>query len=104
VPGLRLIHGAAPEALTDLPTPDAIFIGGGATGEGVIDTAWQRLRPSGRLVINAVTIETEEVLFARQRQHGGSLTRLAVERLDRVGTMHAFRPAMTVTQWTATKP
>jgi precorrin-6Y C5,15-methyltransferase (decarboxylating) len=104
VPGLRVIAGAAPDALADLPTPDAVFIGGGASGPGVIDTAWERLRPGGRLVINAVALETEALLAQHCLHRGGTLTRLSVERLDRIGTLHAFRPAMTVTQWAATKP
>lgn len=104
VPGLQLVEGPAPDALTGLAAPDAVFIGGGAQGAGVIATAWRALRPGGRIVVNAVTIETEAVLFTALRDHGGTLTRLGVERLDSVGSMHGFRPAMTVTQWAATKP
>jgi precorrin-6Y C5,15-methyltransferase (decarboxylating) len=103
-PGLRLVPGSAPEALAALPVPDAVFIGGGAATPGVVETAWAALRPGGRMVINAVTIETEAVLFGLLREHGGTLTRIGVERLVDVGTMHGFRPAMTVTQWAATKP
>lgn len=104
VPGLVVIDGTAPEGLADLPRPDAVFIGGGASGPGVLDAAWSALRRGGRLVINAVTIETEAVLFAAHTRYGGTLTRISVERLDRVGSMHGFRPAMTVTQYAATKP
>ena len=100
----KLVKGHAPEALANLPTPDAIFIGGGATDAGVVDIAWTALRSGGRLVINAVTIETEAALFNLQRRHGGTLTRISVERLVNVGTMHGFRPAMSVTQWAAAKP
>jgi precorrin-6Y C5,15-methyltransferase (decarboxylating) len=39
-----------------------------------------------------------------QAKFGGTLTRLSVERLDAVGSKQAFRPAMTVTQWSAVKP
>lgn len=104
VPAWQGVDGAAPAALADLPTPDAVFIGGGANADGVIDTAWDRLRSGGRLVINAVTLETEAAVIAQQQRRGGSLTRLSVERLDRIGTMHGFRPAMTVTQWRVEKP
>jgi len=101
---LRTIEGAAPTALANLPQPDAIFIGGGGQAPGVIDIAWTALRPGGRIVINAVTIETEAALFDAHRRFGGSLTRLGVERLTEIGGLHGFRPAMTVTQWQATKP
>ena len=104
VPGLVVIGEAAPRGLDGLPRPDAAFIGGGATVPGVLDAAWSALRPGGRLVANAVTIETEAVLFAAHARLGGALTRLSVERLDQVGRMHGFRPSMTVTQYAATRP
>jgi precorrin-6B C5,15-methyltransferase / cobalt-precorrin-6B C5,C15-methyltransferase len=84
--------------------PDAVFLGGGAHLPGVIDTAWAALRPGGRMVANAVVIETEAALFAAWETFGGTLTRLSVERLDTIGRLHGFRPALTVTQWAATKP
>jgi precorrin-6Y C5,15-methyltransferase (decarboxylating) len=104
VPSLRVVVGAAPGALADLPTPDAVFVGGGAQDAGVLDAAWRALRPGGGMVVNAVTIETEALLFATHQARGGTLTRLSVDRLDSVGAMHGFRRAMTVTQWAATKP
>jgi len=103
VPRLEIVTGAAPAALEALPQPDAIFIGGGGDAQ-VIDTCWDALRPRGRLVANAVTLETERALLAAQADRGGTLTRLRVERLDAVGGRQAFRPAMTVTQWCAVKP
>ena len=104
VPGLSVVQGSAPDALAGLPPPDAVFLGGGAHRPGVIDAAWGALPPDGRIVANAVTIETEAVLLAAQARLGGTLLRLAVSRMDAVGPMHAFRPAMMVTQWLATKP
>ncbi len=103
VPGLSVVHGSAPDALAGLPPPDAVFLGGGAHRPGVIDAAWAALPMDGRIVANAVTVETEAVLVAAQARLGGTLLRLALSRLDSVGPMHAFRPAMTVTQWVATK-
>jgi len=104
VPGLRVVNAAAPDALAGLPAPDAVFLGGGAHRPGVIDAAWDALRPDGRLVANAVTVETEAALLAARARLGGTLLRLSVERLDAVGTMHVYRPAMPVTQWLAVKP
>jgi precorrin-6Y C5,15-methyltransferase (decarboxylating) len=103
VPRLEIVTGVAPDAFEGLPQPDAVFIGGGGTPE-VIARSWRALRDGGRLVVNAVTIETEKALLAAQSQFGGTLMRLSVERLDSVGGKQAFRPAMTVTQWSATKP
>ena len=62
------------------------------------------LKPGGRIVANAVTLDTEKAVLAAQAKFGGTLTRLSVERLDAVGGKQAFRPAMTVTQWSAVKP
>ncbi|MBV9117769.1 MAG: precorrin-6y C5,15-methyltransferase (decarboxylating) subunit CbiE [Acetobacteraceae bacterium] len=103
VPATRVVTGEVPAALAGLPAPDAVFIGGGAR-DGVLDAAWAALREGGRMVANAVTIETEALLFAAQQRRGGTLTRLSVDRLDGIGAMRAFRPAMTVTQWAAVKP
>jgi precorrin-6B C5,15-methyltransferase / cobalt-precorrin-6B C5,C15-methyltransferase len=103
VPGMDIVEGAAPEALSSLTTPDAIFIGGGADA-GVLDAATRALRPGGRLVVNAVTLETEALLLARHAAFGGELTRLAISRADPVGGKTGWRAAMPVTQWTWTKP
>ena len=104
VPALRLVHGPAPAALAGLPQPQAVFIGGGVHEPGVLDAAWAALPPDGRLVANAVTIESEAALLAAHTRLSGTLTRLSVERLDRIGRMHGYRPAMTVTQFVAVKP
>jgi precorrin-6Y C5,15-methyltransferase (decarboxylating) len=104
VPGLEIITGRAPASLAGLPRPDAIFIGGGAQDDGVLDAAWAALKPGGRIVANSVTVETDALLIAARARLGGTLTRLSVERLDQIGSMHGFRPAMTVTQWAAAKP
>ena len=103
VPHLDLRLGTAPGALKDLPTPDAIFVGGGASREGVLDAAWQALPPGGRLVVNSVTLETEAILIARQARHGGTLLRLSVERAGAVGDRRGWRAAMPVVQWSVTK-
>jgi precorrin-6Y C5,15-methyltransferase (decarboxylating) len=104
VPELEVVEGRAPEVLAGLETPDAVFVGGGASGNGVLDAAIAALRPGGRLVVNAVTLETEAELIARQASLGGTLTRIAVSRADSVGEKTAWRPALPVTQWVWVKP
>jgi precorrin-6Y C5,15-methyltransferase (decarboxylating) len=103
VPDLEVIEGTAPAALKDLRQPDAIFIGGGASDPGVIETAIAALRPGGRLVINVVTLESEALLLARHAALGGSLTRVAIARAEPIGGMTGWRPALPVTQWVWTK-
>ena len=104
VPRLEVVVGEAPVALGSLPEPDAVFVGGGLAREGVLEAAWQALPPGGRLVANSVTLESDLLLGAFVGKAGGTLTRLSVERLDRIGEMRGFRPAMTVTQLRAIKP
>lgn len=104
VPGLAVIEGSAPAALKGLETPDAVFIGGGGTDDGVLDAAIDLLPSGGRLVANAVTLEMEALLIGRQTQLGGELTRITVSRAAPVGTMQGWRPAMPVTQWSWMKP
>ncbi len=104
VPELEIVEGRAPAALAGLATPDAVFVGGGASEPGVLDAAIAALRPGGRLVVNAVTLETEAGLIARHSSLGGTLTRIALARADSVGDKTAWRAAMPVTQWVWVKP
>ncbi len=103
VPGLEIAEGVAPAALAKLAPPDAIFIGGGASDPGVIDAAIDALRPRGRLVVNAVTLETEALLIGRRGRFGGELIRIAIARAAPLGDRTGWRPAMPVTQWVWTK-
>ena len=101
---LRVIRAAAPQAFAGLERPDAIFIGGGGAGEGVMQGAIEALRPGGRLVANAVTLEMEAVLLALHRRLGGELLRFSLARAGPVGSMNGWRPAMPVTQYSWVKP
>jgi precorrin-6B C5,15-methyltransferase / cobalt-precorrin-6B C5,C15-methyltransferase len=103
-PDLKIVVGMAPAAFAGLDAPDAVFIGGGISDEGVFDAVWARLKPGGRLVANAVSLEGESRLAALFGALGGELVRLAVSHAKPVGTMHGFKPAMPVTQWRVTKP
>ena len=102
VPGLEVVEGAAPAAFEGLAQPDAVFIGGGATI--VLDAAVRALRAGGRLVVNAVTVETEALLLQRQATLGGELNRIAIARLEPMGRRQGWRPALPVTQWVWIKP
>ncbi|MEB3216833.1 MAG: precorrin-6y C5,15-methyltransferase (decarboxylating) subunit CbiE [Nostocales cyanobacterium 94392] len=102
-PNLRIIHGEAPAVLQGLEPPDAVFIGGGATVEGLFDTCWQALRMGGRLVANAVTVESEQKLIEWHNQVGGSLSRIAIQRAQPVGKFLGWKPMVPVTQWVMVK-
>ena len=102
VPKLALVEGTVPEALDGLEAPDAIFIGGGLSRE-TFDAAWDALRPLGRLVANAVTLESEAELIALHKLHGGDLVKLSIHRAEPVGRLTGWRPLMPVTQWSLVK-
>jgi precorrin-6Y C5,15-methyltransferase (decarboxylating) len=104
VPALQVVTAAAPAACAELPKPDAIFIGGGASEPGVLDAAARALRPGGRLVVNAITLASEALLLNRHAVLGGELLRLAISRAEPLGEKLAWRAAMPVTQWQWTKP
>ncbi|WP_346776577.1 precorrin-6y C5,15-methyltransferase (decarboxylating) subunit CbiE [Streptomyces sp. HNM0574] len=103
VPGLRVVQGAAPGALDELPTPDAVFIGGGLTVPGMLERCWEALPEGGRLVANTVTLESEALLASWHRAHGGDLVRIAVSHAAPVGGFTGWRQAMPVTQWSVTR-
>ena len=104
VPRLRIVAGAAPEALDGLPVPDAIFAGGGVGEPGLLPLLWTRLRPGGRLVANVVTAEGEARLLDWHRSFGGELTRVAISRAVPLGPRHLWRSLAPVTQLVVTKP
>ena len=103
-PNLKIIEGKAPEILQGLPTPDAIFIGGGATVPHLFETCWENLRSHGRLVANIVTLEGEQKLFQWQQKYGGTLTQISISRAEAIGAFLGWKPMRPVTQWQVIKP
>lgn len=104
VPALQLVAGRAPEALAGLPAPDAIFIGGGATVPGVLDACWNALKPGGRMVANAVTLQGEAALATWREQRGGTLTRIALSEAQPLGGFDTWRSALPITLYESRKP
>lgn len=106
-PDLKIVQGAAPAALTGLPAPDAVFIGGGLGDAGLFDAVWAVLKPGGRLVANAVSLASEAKLIGLFQQHGGELTRLEIAKsgsAGRSGKVFVWRPAAPIIQWRVIKP
>jgi precorrin-6Y C5,15-methyltransferase (decarboxylating) len=104
VPDLSIEVGAAVERLARLTPPNAAFVGGGASDPSLIDAVWSALPCGGRLVVNAVTLQTEAVILAQYASKGGALRRLSIERADKIGQLTAWRPAMPVLHWSVIKP
>ncbi len=104
VPGLQSVHGSAPDALASLPGPDAVFIGGGLSTANLVEVCWEALKPGGRLVANAVTLEGEAALLGWRERLGGALSRIAIARARPIGAFSGWRPLRPVTQLSARKP
>lgn len=99
VPGLSVVIGEAPQALKNLPQPNAIFIGGGVTSFDLLRDCWNALQSGGRLVANVVTAEGEAALLSAYETYGGAMVRLAISRLEPLGGFRSWRPQLPVTQW-----
>lgn len=104
VPQLKIIASEAPKAFAGLDRPDAIFIGGGLTTDNVFETCWKALKPGGRIVANAVTLDGEQRLHHIRGAHGGELRRIDISRAAPLGAFEAWRPLAPITQWNTTKP
>ncbi|QUR67909.1 precorrin-6y C5,15-methyltransferase (decarboxylating) subunit CbiE [Mycobacterium spongiae] len=98
------VRGDAPEAFDGAPCPEAIFVGGGLTQPGVLEACFENLLTGGRVVANAVTVETEAALAQAYSRFGGELHRFCHYHGEPLGSFTGWRPQMPVTQWTATKP
>ena len=109
VPMLQIISGSAPEVLADLPAPDAVFIGGGLSSGNLLQTCWTALKPGGRLVANAVTLEGEQKLLQWQNENAGKsgasgdLTRLSISRAEKIGKFQGWKEMRSVIQLTVIK-
>jgi precorrin-6B C5,15-methyltransferase / cobalt-precorrin-6B C5,C15-methyltransferase len=103
VPALQVIEARAPAGLDRLPAPDAVFVGGGGRDSGVLERCYAALGVGGRLVVNAVALETQAMLIEWYERHGGKLCRFAFESAAPLGSLHGLRPAMAVMQWRLVK-
>lgn len=103
-PALRIEDGEAPASFAGMPAPDAVFLGGGIADEALFEACWAALKPGGILVANAVTLDGEAALFARQARLGGELVRIDVAQLDALGGQRVLRPRLPLTQWAVTRP
>ncbi len=96
---LQVVEGRAPEALADLPRPDAVFVGGGLS-EALLEQL--AAMPGVRLVVNAVTLESEALLAAWQARLGGTLLRIELAEAGALGTRRGWKASYPVVQWSVT--
>ena len=104
VPELKVVFGEALTEIIGLPAPDAVFIGGGVTSDGLLEYCWQNLKPNGRLVANSVTFEGEQRLFEVHQKLGGDLNKIDISRAQTVGGFSSWQALKSVTQLKMIKP
>jgi precorrin-6Y C5,15-methyltransferase (decarboxylating) len=104
VPNLGVESGEAPQSLSGTPAPDAIFLGGSVGDDTLFSACWNALKPGGRFVANAITVDGEQALYLRQQVHGGEIVRIETAVMEALGDHRVMRPRMAVTQWSVTKP
>ena len=92
----------APEGLANLPRPNAVFIGGGAS-DALLTALWPLIPPGTRLVANAVTLENEALFIAQQARHGGSLLRIELSQATALGSKRGWQAMRPIVQWSVTK-
>lgn len=105
VPELMIIERLFPDVITsDTPAPDVVFIGGGISENAdVVTAAYEALKPGGRLVANAVTLEAQGHLMTAARVLGGELVRIGISQAAPVGRLTALKSAIDVLQWRVVK-
>ena len=105
-PDLAIVQKRAPAAFEGLAAPDVVFLGGGLSDPGVFEGAWSALKSGGRLVANAVSLQSEARLIDLFQRHGGELVRLEVSRAGKAGSSNVFvwRQASPIIQWRVRKP
>lgn len=98
----RLHEARAPEGLQGLPAPDAVFIGGGASA-AVLTALWDLIPPGTRLVMNAVTLETEALVLDWSARLGGSLLKVELSEPAAIGSKRGWKSALPILQWSVTR-
>ncbi len=97
------VRGSAPESFDGAALPSVVFVGGGVSRPGLLQACLAALPAGGRLVANAVTVESEMVLAQQYAALGGQLQRYQHYRDEPIGGFTGWRPAMPVTQWVVTR-
>jgi precorrin-6B C5,15-methyltransferase / cobalt-precorrin-6B C5,C15-methyltransferase len=98
----RLTEARAPEGLAGLPPPDAVFIGGGAS-DALLTRLWDLIPPGTRLVMNAVTLETEALVLGWSARLGGGLLRIDLSEPSAIGGKRGWKSALPILQWSVTR-
>lgn len=106
VGNLVVVEGEAPDALGELPDPDRVIIGGsGGRLKEIIFKSCRRVRPGGRIVINAVTLETAflSVNLLDELFGGAEVIQVLVSKVEKTGSSNLWKGMNPVTVISAEK-
>jgi precorrin-6Y C5,15-methyltransferase (decarboxylating) len=104
---VRAVRGEAPDGFTDLPDPDAVFIGGsGGRLRDILEAAVRRLKPGGRVVLNCITLESLARAWDGLREQGlePEATSVQLAHSRPLGSLHALEPESLIFIVRARKP
>ena len=87
---LVLVEGLAPAALSDLPAPDAVFIGGSKGSLAAIVDAALDKNPDARICVSAIALESLSAAVAALTAKGRTVqvSQIAVSRAKAMGGLH----------------
>jgi precorrin-6Y C5,15-methyltransferase (decarboxylating) len=99
---ITVVTGAAPDVLSSLEKPDAVFVGGGLNAS-TFDAIWNLMGDGTRLVAHSVTLETEALLAELHHKHGGDLMRIEIAHAAPLGGYRSWEASRPVVQWSVVK-
>ena len=97
-----VMQGSFENFYKKLPKPDAVFIGGGASDE-LISKIIRLIPKKGRLVVNGVTLETQQLIIDKQKNFGGSLKKIEISNSRKLGSKSIWEPSSPIVQWSYLK-
>lgn len=104
---VTVVAGRAPDALADLPDPDAVFVGGSkGSMAAIVDVALARLRPRGRLVVNAITLDNAAEVYQALRARGltPEVTLVQISRAEPLATYLRYDALNPIQIFAVTRP
>ena len=90
---LTVVQGRAPEALTGLPVPDRVFIGGSGGELAKILDQVQKLNPQVRVVLNVIALETLTAVgeYLQRSEREAEIVSVQVARAEKLGNYHLMQ-------------
>ncbi len=99
---LKIVKTELPKIPENIEQPDAVFIGGGLSSS-LLSKIWKLVKPGTKIVVTAVTLESERILLKWNNEKGGKLIKVAISQAEKLGTKSGWKYNMPLIQWSITK-